>query len=213
MKRTYAELMQELEEKWTVENVTDILDEMGVEYELVEEEGEQKVSVNEMKTGEIKEYQYRLRHRVTGQFVSYLDVTSWNETIGAPHKIGAIEFSDIENEAEIISFNYDDGSGENTHYPLDYLLSRHEDYYGKYLLDMEAVVEDEKYLFYSEDLDTYFDYIDIDTALNGAMSFRLDSVPSVSTYDLKNSGTSDEEIIKLFEQNTSFHKVKVSDLD
>lgn len=213
MKRTYAELMKEIEEKWTVENITDILDEMGIEYELVEEEGEQKVSVNEMKTGENKEYQYRLRHRVTGQFVSYLDVTSWNETIGAPHKIGAIEFSDIEDEAEIISFNYDDGSGENTHYPLDYLLSRHEDCYGQYLLDMEVVVEDEKYLFYSEDLDTYFDYISIDTALNGATSFRLDSVPPVYIYDFKHSGTSDEEIIELFEQNTNFHKVKVSDLD
>lgn len=213
MKRTYAELMQEIEEKWTVENITAVLDEMGIEYELVEEEGEQKVSVNEMKTGEIKEYQYTLRHRVTGQFVSYLDVTSWNEPIGVPHKISAIEFSDIENEAEIISFNYDDGSGENTHYPLAYLLSRHEECYGEYLLDMEAVTEDEKYLFYSEDLDTYFDYIDIDTTLNGATSFRLDSVPSLSAYDLRNSGTSDEEIIELFEQNTNFHKVKVSDLE
>ena len=213
MKRTYAELMKEIEEKWTVENITTVLDEMGIEYELVEEEGEQKVSVNEMKIGEIKEYQYRLRHRVTGQFVSYLDVTSWNEPLGVPQKIGAIEFSDIEDEAEIISFNYDDGSGENTHYPLAYILSRHEECYGQYLLDMEAVVEDEKYLFYSEDLDTYFDYISIDTALNGATSFRLDSVPPVYLYDFKHSGTSDEEIIELFEQNTNFHKVKVSDLD
>lgn len=164
-----------------------------------------------MKTGKIKKCQYTLRHRVTGQFVSYLDVSSWNEAIGTPHKIGAIEFSDIENEAEIISFNYDDGSGENTHYPLAYLLSRHEECYGEYLLDMEAVVEDEKYLFYSEDLDSYFNYIEIESALNGS-SFVLDSVPS-STYDLKNSGTNNKEIIELFEQNTNFHKVKVSDID
>src|SRR5699024_270055 len=187
--------MQELEEKWTVENATALLDEMNIEYELVDEEGETKVSINEMKTGEIKEYQYRLRHRVTGQFVSYLDVTSWNETIGAPHKIGAIEFSDIENEAEIISFNYDDGSGENTHYTLDYLLVRHESCHRIYLLDMVAVVGDEIYLFYSEELDTYFDYISIDTALYGATSFRLDSVPPVYLYDFTHSCTSDEEII------------------
>lgn len=213
MKRTYEELMKEIKEKWTVENITAVLDSMGVEYELMSEEGEQKMSVNEMKAGEIKEYQYRLRHRVTGQFVSYLDVISWNEPTGVPQKIGAIEFSDIENEAEIISLKYDDGSGENTHYPLAYLLSRHEDCYGQYLLDMEVVVEDEKYLFYSEDLDTYFDYISIDTALNGATSFRLDSVPPVYLYDFTHSGTSDEEIIELFEQNTNFQKVRVRDLD
>ena len=42
MKRTYAELMKEIEEKWTVENVTAVLDEMGIEYELVDEEGNRK---------------------------------------------------------------------------------------------------------------------------------------------------------------------------
>lgn len=34
MKRSYNEMMKELEEKWTVENITSTLDSMGVEYEL-----------------------------------------------------------------------------------------------------------------------------------------------------------------------------------
>lgn len=208
MKRTYAELMKEIEEKWTVENITAVLDEMGIEYELVDEEGEQKVSVNEMK--EQKEIKYRLRHKATGQYVSYLGVVDYHEDVMIPEKIDAIEFTDLESEAEEFFFEWEDND-------LDIVpqlsLNRLELYYTQFFLEIEKIEEDEKYLFYSEDLDTYFDYIDIDTTLNGATSFRLDSVPSVSTYNLKNSGTNDKEIIELFEQKTNFHKVKVSDLE
>lgn len=208
MKRTYVELMQELEEKWTVENVTALLDEMNIEYELVDEEGETKVSINEMK--EQKEITYRLRHKATGQYVSYLGVVDYHEDVMIPEKIDAIEFTDLKSEAEEFFFEWEDND-------LDIVpqlsLNRLELYYTQFFLEIEKIEEDEKYLFYSEDLDTYFDYIDIDTTLNGATSFRLDSVPSVSTYNLKNSGTNDKEIIELFEQNTNFHKVKVSDIE
>lgn len=209
LKRTYAELMQELEEKWTVENITDILDEMGIEYELVEEEGEQKVSVNEMK--ERKEFNYVLQHKSTGQYVSYLGIERYKEDSLLPEKIDAIEFVDDYEDAEVFTYEYTDldASGKLIYNPMEKL----ELFYCTFFLDVKQVEKDEKYLFYSEDLDTYFDYISMDTALNGAMSFRLDSVPSVSTYDLKNSGTNDKEIIELFEQNTNFHKVRVSDID
>lgn len=214
MKRTYVELMQELEEKWTVENVTAVLDEMGIEYELVvEEEGEQKVSVNEMKTGEIKEYKYRLRHRVTGQFVSYLDVISWNEPIGVPHKIGAIEFSDIENEAEIISFKYDDGSGENTHYPLAYLLSRHEDCYGQYLLDMEVVVEDEEeYVFYSQESGMYLWGVGCDWEHGGSDALLHHLQFNISPQTARRFKIDSEEYHAI-RSKTYLRRVDVSDID
>src|SRR5699024_7863954 len=201
--------MQELEEKWTVENATALLDEMNIEYELVDEEGETKVSINEMK--EQKEIKYRLRHKATGQYVSYLGIERYKKDSSLPEKIDAIEFVDDYEDAEVLIYKYTDldTSGKLIYNPMEKL----ELFYCTFFLDVERVEEDEKYLFYSEELDTYFDYISMDTALNGAMSFRLDSVPSVSTYDLKNSGTSDEEIIELFEQNTNFHKVRVSDLD
>lgn len=201
--------MQKLEEKWTVENVTALLDEMNIEYELVEEEGEQKVSINEMK--EQEEIKYRLKHKSTGQYVSYLGIERYKKDSLLPEKIDAIEFVDDYEDAEVLTYKYSDldTSGKLIYDPTEKL----ELFYCTFFLDVEQVEEDEKYLFYSEDLDTYFDYIDIDTTLNGATSFRLDSVPSVSTYDLKNSGTNNKEIIELFEQNTNFHKVKVSNLD
>lgn len=201
--------MKEIEEKWTVENTTAVLDEMGIEYELVEEEGEQKVSVNEM--NEEKEIKYRLKHKSTGQYVSYLGVERYKEDSLLPEKIDAIEFVDDYEDAEVLTYKYSDldTSGKLIYDPTEKL----ELFYCTFFLDVEQIEEDEKYLFYSEDLDTYFDYISIDTALNGATSFRLDSVPPVYLYDFTHSGTSDEEIIKLFEQNTNFHKVKVSDLD
>src|SRR5699024_817633 len=164
-----------------------------------------------MKIGEIKEYQYRLRHRVTGQFVSYLGIERYKKDSSLPEKIDAIEFVDDYEAAEVLIYKYTDldTSGKLIYNPMEIL----ELFYCTFFLDVEWIEEDERYLLYSEDLDTYFDYISMDTALNGAMSVRLDSVPSVSTYDLKSSGTSDEEIIELFEQNTNFHKVRVSDLD
>lgn len=209
MKRTYAELMKEIEEKWTVENITAVLDEMGIEYELVDEEGEQKVGVNEM--NEKKEIKYVLQHKSTGQYVSYLGVESYEEDSLLPKKVDAIEFADDYEDAEVFTYEYTylDTSGKLKYSPVEKL----EIFYFRFFLGVEEVEEDEKYLFYSEDLDTYFDYISIDTALNGATSFRLDSVPPVYIYDFKHSGTSDEEIIELFEQNTNFHKVKVSDID
>ena len=202
--------MKEIEEKWTVENITAVLDEMGVEYELKgEEEGEQKVSVNEMK--EKKEFNYVLQHKATGQYVSYLGVERYKEDSLLPEKIDAIEFVDDYEDAEVFTYEYTDlDTSEKLIYsPMEKL----ELFYCTFFLDVKQVEKDEKYLFYSEDLDTYFDYISIDTALNGATSFRLDSVPPVYLYDFTHSGTSDEEIIELFEQNTNFHKVKVSDLD
>lgn len=214
MKRTYAELMQELEEKWTVENITDILDEMGIEYELVDEEGETKVSVNEME--ERKEFYYVLQHKSTGQYVSYLGVESYKEDSLIPEKIDAIEFVDNYGDAEVLTYKYTDldTSGKLIHSPVERL----DLFYSMFFLEMkslkedERVEEDEKYLFYSEDLDSYFNYIEIESSLNGS-SFVLDSVPSISAYDLRNSGTNNKEIIELFEQNTNFHKVKVSDID
>ena len=159
---------------------------------------------------EKKEIKYRLKHKSTGQYVSYLGVVDYHEDMMIPEKIESIEFTDLESEAEEFFFEWEDND-------LDIVpqlsLNRLELYYTQFFLDVERLEKDEKYLFYSEDLDTYFDYISIDTALNGATSFRLDSVPPVYLYDLRDSGTSDEEIIELFEQNTNFHKVRVSDID
>lgn len=107
MKRSYEELMKEIKEKWTVENIAAVLDEMGVEYELVEK------------------------------------------------------------------------------------------------------VEDEKYLFYSEDFDTYFNSINIDEYDDGTSAFSL---IGLSASKLKESGTNDKQVIKLFEQRTNFEKVRVSEL-
>lgn len=214
MKRTYAELMKEIEEKWTVENITAVLDEMGIEYELVEEEGEQKVSVNEM--NEKKEIKYVLQHKSTNQYVSYLGVESYEEDSLLPEKIDAIEFVDDYEDAEVFTYEYTDldTSGKLKYSPVEKL----ELFYFRFFLGVEnieevkQIEEDEKYLFYSEDLDSYFNYIEIESFLNGT-SFILDSVPSLSTYDLKDSGTNNKEIIELFEQNTNFHKVKVSNID
>ena len=166
------------------------------------------MSVIEM--NEKKEIKYRLRHKATGQYVSYLGVVNYHEDMMIPEKIDSIEFTDLESEAEEFFFEWEDNDLDIAPHLS---LNRLELYYTQFFLDVERLEEEERYLFYSEELDTYFDYIDIDTALNGAMSFRLDSVPSVSTYDLRDSGTSDEEIIELFEQNTNFQKVRVSDLD
>lgn len=213
MKRTYAELMKEIEEKWTVENITAVLDEMNIEYELVDEEGEAKVSINEMK--EQKEFNYVLQHKATGQYVSYLGIERYKKDSLLPEKIDAIEFVDDYEDAEVFTYVYTDldASGKLIYNPMEKL----ELFYCKFFLDVkqveEQVEENERYLFYSEELDNYFNYIEVESNLSNATSFVLDSVPSVSTYDLKNSGTSDEEIIELFEQNTSFHKVKVSDID
>lgn len=201
--------MKEIKEKWTVENITAVLDEMGIEYELVEEEGEQKVSVNEMR--ETKEFNYVLQHKSTGQYVSYLGIERYKKDSLLPEKIDAIEFVDDYEDAEV--FNYEctdlDTSGKLIHSPMEKL----ELFYCTFFLDVKQIEKDERYLFYSEELDSYFNYIEIEPSLNNATSFILDSVPSLSTYDLKNSGTKNKEIIELFEQNTNFHKVKVSDLD
>ena len=211
MKRTYAELIKEIEEKWTVENITDILDEMGIEYELVEEEEEQKVSVNEMK--EQKEFNYVLQHKATGQYVSYLGIERYKKDSLLPEKIDAIEFVDDYEDAEVFTYVYTDldASGKLIYNPMEKL----ELFYCKFFLDVKQVEEEERYLFYSEELDSYFNYIEVESNLSNATSFVLDSVPheSLSTHDLRESGTKDSRIIELFEQNTSFHKVKVSDLD
>lgn len=185
--------------EWTVRKTT-----VGVGIDLINKGSEEKMNNQ-------KEIKYRLQHKSTGQYVSYLGVEKYKKDSLLPEKIDAIEFVDDYEDAEVLTYECTDldTSGKLIYDPTEKL----ELFYCTFFLDVEQVEEDEKYLFYSEDLDTYFDYIDIDTALNGAMSFRLDSVPSVSTYDLKNSGTSDEEIIELFEQNTNFHKVKVSDID
>ena len=211
MKRTYAELMKEIEEKWTVENITAVLDEMGIEYELVEEEGEQKVSVNEMK--EQKEFNYVLQHKSTGQYVSYLRIERYKKDSLLPEKIDAIEFVDDYEDAEVFTYEYTDldTSGKLIYNPMEKL----ELLYCKFFLGVKQVEEEERYLFYSEELDSYFNYIEVESNLSNATSFVLDSVPheSLSTHDLRESGTKDSRIIELFEQNTSFHKVKVSDLD
>lgn len=171
------------------------------------------MSVNEM--NEKKEFNYVLQHKATGQYVSYLGVERYKKDSLLPEKIDAIEFVDDYEDAEVFTYEYTDldTSGKLIFNPMEKL----ELFYCTFFLDVkqveEQVEEDERYLFYSEDLDTYFDYISIDTALNGATSFRLDSVPPVYLYDFTHSGTSDEEIIELFEQNTNFHKVKVSDLE
>ena len=210
MKRTYAELMKEIEEKWTVENVTAVLDEMGIEYELVDEEGEQKVSVNEM--NEKKEIKYRLQHKATGQYVSYLGIERYKKDSLLPEKIDAIEFVDDYEDAEVFTYVYTDldASGKLIYNPMEKL----ELFYCKFFLGVKQV-EEERYLFYSEELDNYFNYIEVESNLSNATSFVLDSVPheSLSTHDLRESGTKDSRIIELFEQNTNFHKVKVSDLD
>lgn len=158
---------------------------------------------------EKKEIKYRLKHKSTGQYISYLGVVDYHENMMIPEKIDSIEFTDLESEAEEFFFEWEDND-------LDIVpqlsLNRLELYYTQFFLDVERLEEDERYLFYSEDLDSYFNYIEIESALNGS-TFILDSVPSISTYDLKNSGTNNKEIIELFEQNTNFHKVKVSDID
>lgn len=159
---------------------------------------------------EKKEIKYKLKHKSTGQYVSYLGVESYKEDSLIPEKIDAIEFVDDYEYAEMFTYEYTDldTSGKLKYSPMEKL----ELFYCKFFLDVEKVEEEEKYLLYSEDLDSYFNHIEIESALNGS-TFILDSVPSISTCDLKNSGTNDKEIIELFEQNTSFHKVKVSDID
>lgn len=188
--------------EWVVTPTT-----IGKGIDLINEEDERRMS--EMNNQ--KEFKYRLKHKMTGQYVSYLGVEKYERDSLLPKKIDAIEFVDDSEDAEVLTYACTalDASEKLIYTPMEKL----ELFYCTFFLDVEQVEEDEKYLFYSEDLDTYFDYISMDTALNGATSFRLDSVPSVSTYDLKNSGTNNKEIIELFEQNTNFHKVKVSDLD
>lgn len=180
---------------------------IGKGIDLINEEDERRMS--EMNNQ--KEFKYRLKHKSTGQYVSYLGIEKYEEDSLLPKKIDAIEFVDDSEDADVLTYACTalDASEKLIFSPMEKL----EFFYCKFFLDVERVEEDEKYLFYSEDLDTYFDYISIDTASNGATSFRLDSVPPVYIYDFKHSGTSDEEIIELFEQNTNFHKVKVSDLD
>lgn len=179
---------------------------IGKGIDLINEEDERRMS--EMNNQ--KEFKYRLKHKMTGQYVSYLGIEKYEEDSLLPKKIDAIEFVDDSEDADVLTYEYTDldTSGKLKYSPMEKL----ELFYFTFFLDVEKVEEDEKYLFYSEDLDSYFNYIEIESALNGS-SFVLDSVPSISAYDLRNSGTNNKEIIELFEQKTNFHKVKVSDID
>lgn len=135
MKRTYEELMKEIKEKWTVENITAVLDSMGVEYELMSEED---------KSNEIK---YKLKHKSTGQYVSYLGVADYREGSMIPEKIDAIEFTDLESEAEEFFFEWEDN---DLHIVSP--LANLELFYTKFFLELEEIKEDdEEYVFYSEE--------------------------------------------------------------
>lgn len=183
--------------EWSIRKTT-----IGAGIDLLNKEEDEEMNSNK------QEIKYRLKHKSTGQYVSYLGVEEYEGDALLLKKVDATEFVDNKEDAEEFHFGWEDNN-----MLLASPLGRLELFYMKFFLEIEEVKEEESYLFYSEDLDTYFDYIDIDTTLNGATSFRLDSVPSLSTYDLKNSGINDKEIIELFEQHTNFYKVKVSDLD
>lgn len=204
MKRTYEELMQEIEEKWTVENITAVLDEMGIEYELVDEEVEQKVSVNEMK--EQKEIKYRLRHKATGQYVSYLGVERYKKDSLLPEKIDAIEFVDDYEDAEVYVYEHTelDKSGKLKFSPMEKL----ELFYSSFFLDVVKFEEDKLYTFYSEDFDMYFDDILVEDYIDEKMVITL-----ISNNKGKPKGTNNPDVLQIFKSHTNFTRHEVSDLD
>lgn len=204
MKRSYAELMKEIKEKWTVENITDILDEMNIEYELVDEEGEAKVSINEMK--EQNEIKYKLKHKLTGQYVSYLGIERYEKGSLLPEKIEAIEFIDDYEDAEMYVYKYTelDKSGKLKFSPMEKL----ELFYSSFFLDVVKFEEDKLYTFYSEDFDMYFDDILVEDYIDEKMVITL-----TSNNKGKPKGTNNPDVLHIFKSHTNFTRHEVSDLD
>lgn len=185
------------DERWVVTPTT-----IGKGIDLINEEDERRMSeINNQ-----KEFKYRLKHKSTGQYVSYLGVEKYERDSLLPKKIDAIEFVDDSEDAEVLTYELTalDASGKLIYSPMEKL----ELFYCKFFLDVEKAEDDKLYTFYSADFNMYFDEILVEDYIDEKMVITL-----TSNNKGKPKGTKNPDVLQMFESHTEFTRHEVSEID